>query len=156
MTQSFYNRLALLAQELLHVIRPERALAAGAAGLPAAEGLDAGPGAGRGAGRAVGVGHAGLYVIEEVLQLLGVPAEYAGGQPVFRLIAERHGLFQRADVGDAKDRQKQLVLKEVMVFRQAVDQRRRDVVTVAERLGGQDLSAEEDLSVFAAHLDILL
>src|SRR5207247_4275933 len=77
---------ALLAHELLHVVRTPRAAARRAARFPAAERIDAGPRAGRCAGPAVRVEHAGLHLIEELLDLLVVLLENPGRQAVFRAV----------------------------------------------------------------------
>jgi hypothetical protein len=76
------DRAALLAHELLDVIRPETALAGRPAALPAAERLDAGPRAGRRAGAAVDVDDARLDLVQEPGDLVLVAAEDPGGQPV--------------------------------------------------------------------------
>src|SRR5690606_12027582 len=68
------DRLGLLAEELLDVVRAEAALAGRAGALPAAEALDARPGTGRGARAAVHVHDAGLDGVQEPIDLVLVAA----------------------------------------------------------------------------------
>src|SRR5207248_734409 len=79
---------ALLAHELLDVIRPAGAASGRSARFPSAERIDAGPRAGRRARTPVRVRHAGLDAVEELLDLAVVLREDAGGQPVFRSVRE--------------------------------------------------------------------
>src|SRR5437899_658423 len=71
---------ALLAHELLDVVRPAGATAGRAARLPAAKRVDAGPRAGRRPGAAVRIGDARLDSIEELLNLAIVFGENPGRQ----------------------------------------------------------------------------
>src|SRR5206468_11280199 len=95
-----YPDPALLAHELLNVVRTACAPSCGSAGFPAAERIDAWPGAGRGAGAAVGVGDARLDPIEEVLDLAVVLGEDARRAPVFRAVRKIDCLVQRHHVTD--------------------------------------------------------
>ena len=73
---------ALLAQELLDVVRPKTALAGAAARFPAAERLAARPRAGSRAAAPVRVNDAGFDAIEELVDLALVFAEDAGSQAI--------------------------------------------------------------------------
>ena len=141
--------MALLAQELGHVVHREAGLAGRARALPAAERLDARPGAGRRAGPPVDVQDAGLDPVEELLDLGRVLAVDPGGQPVDAVVREPDRLVERVDRGDRGERREQLVAEEAMARRQVPDDRRLDVEAAGERAVGQPLAAGEDGPVAA-------
>src|SRR5436190_23378830 len=89
-----YSHAALLAHELLDVIRPACAPSGGAARLPPAERVDPGPCARRGARATVGVRHPRLDAIEELLDLPIVLREDAGSEPVLGAVGERNRLVE--------------------------------------------------------------
>src|SRR5439155_4770132 len=147
-----YPDPALLAHELLHVVRAAGAATGGAARLPAAERVDAGPRAGRRAGAAIGVGDAGLDAVEELFDLALVLGEDAGGEPVLRAVGEIDRFVERQHVADDGDRDEQFLAEQRMAGRQAVDDRRRDEIAVRELALGEPAAAREDLAAVGFRL----
>src|SRR6185436_7531634 len=133
------ERPALLAHELGDIVRSARGLSGRAAPLPAAERVDAGPCAGGGAGAAVDVDDARLDAVQELLDLLVVGREQPGGQAVVAAVREIERLVERAELPQAGDRQKHLVVHEAVVLGKAADDRRLDEEAVVVGLPLQHL-----------------
>src|SRR5207237_10652244 len=98
---------ALLAHELLHVIRPTGSAAGGAARFPSTERVDPGPRARRRSGAAVRIGDAGLYPIEELPQLVLVFRVDARCEAVLGAVRELDSFVERDDLGQDRNRHEQ-------------------------------------------------
>src|SRR3954451_10196626 len=94
------DRVALLAEELPHVVHREAGLAGRARALPAAERLDARPRTGGRAGAAVDVQHARVDLLEEALDLGAILGVAACGQALRVVVREAERLVEVVDRRD--------------------------------------------------------
>src|SRR4051812_24531543 len=108
------DRLALLPQELLHVVVAPARLAGRGAALPATERLNAGPGTRRCARTPVHVYDACLVRVEEPRDLrLVLPVE-AGGQTVDVVVGQAERLVNRVHGGDRGERHEEFLAEQPM------------------------------------------
>src|SRR5439155_13394338 len=134
---------ALLPQELRDIVRPAPTLARRARSLPAGGRLRPGPCARGGAGTLVHVAHAGLDLVEEALDLLGLLREDARREAIVRFVGLRDRLIEPRHFADRQNGYKQLLHEERGRERQPGD-RGRDEVAAVEPPALQALPALED------------
>src|SRR5438093_5703494 len=137
---------ALLAHELLNVIRAPGAAPGRTARLPSAERVDSRPCARRRASPAVGIGDPGLNPVEELVYLAVVLGEDASGQAVLRPVGQLDRFVKRHDIADDSNRDEQFFVEQRVAGRQAVDDRRLDEVAVLELSLRQAMAAGENLA----------
>src|SRR2546425_681177 len=121
---------ALLPQELRDVVRPPPALSGGAGSFPAGERLRARPRARGGAAPLVHVAHAGLDLVEEALDLLGLLRKDARREAVVRFVGLRDRLIEPRHFADRQNGYKQLLHEERGRERQPGDRGRDEVAAV--------------------------
>src|SRR5207247_10593185 len=121
---------ALPPQELRDIVRPAPTLARRARSLPAGERLRPGPGARGGAGTLVHVAHAGLDLVEEALDLLGLLREDARREAVVRLVGLRDRLIEPRHFADRQNGYEQLLHEERGRERKPADSWRDGVIAV--------------------------
>src|SRR5215212_3100947 len=107
--------LALLAHELLHVVRPQTAFPGAAGGFPASKRLASGPGPGSRAALAIRIHDTGFDAVEECSDLFPILAKDTRSQTVVGGICLLDRLVDVSHRGDDHKGQKDLLLEELVV-----------------------------------------
>src|SRR5262245_47914927 len=142
------DRAALLAQVLVQVVRASARLAVGAARLPAAEGLDAGPRTGGRTGSPVDVDDTSLDPLEKTVDLGLLPGEQPCREAELRRVGPLDRFVEICDSADGNEGAEELGRPEPRVVGHR-NHRRLQEVAAFEALTARPAASGENLSTLA-------